>query len=373
MSYIQNGSNILDWFYPTTSPSIAANRAQTTNFRINNVDISNNYVNLGTNSKIPVSQLYSINYFSAGKSIGNLFELNLPIYSGTMNINYNIITPNYHDGFLIQFLTSNSIAFRYKVNCQFVMVGGGGGGGNSANSNAGGGGGAGEVITGNINGYISGNSINITIGSGGSAGNNGNQTTIQYLGNTITANGGGYGGNGKGNGGNTTGSSSGGSGSYSTDSTQPGSQNNRNPLSNISIFQSMISYGYTGAQGNDQNNDSGAGGGGGGAATSAVKVNNEDPGVGGSGYTITFGSYIVTIGGGGGGGGRGSNEGSSIGGAGGIGGGGNGGGRSTQQNGYPGTINTGGGGGGACNDGGVGGSGGSGTVWFYILPSGVSL
>ena len=77
MSYNVSGINMLQWFYPTSEPSIAPNNAPTTNFRVNNVDISNNYVKLGTNSNIPVSQLYSINFLSGGQSIGNLFELNL--------------------------------------------------------------------------------------------------------------------------------------------------------------------------------------------------------------------------------------------------------------------------------------------------------
>jgi len=372
MSYNVSGNNMLQWFYPTSAPSIAANNAATTNFQINNIDISNNYVKIGTNSNIQVSQLYTINYFSGGQSIGNLFELNLPIYNGSLGVDYKIWPPSSNSGLLIQILTTTSIAFRYNVNCQFIIVGGGGGGGNQANGNAGGGGGAGEVIVGNIVGYNPGNSINFTIGAGGLSASNGSPSSIQYFGNTITANGGGYGGGGKGDGANTTGSSAGGSGAYSNAVPVPGTSTPRT-ISNISIFQSMTSYGNSGALGNDQNNDSGAGGGGGGASAAASAPGNENPGPGGAGLTITCGSTSFILGGGGGGGGRGYNYGSSSGGAGGVGGGGNGGGWGTQVDGYPGTQNTGGGGGGAMNNAGIGGNGGSGTVILYILPSGVSI
>ena len=385
MSYKVNGTNMLQWFYSDLSASNIPNKALTTNFKINNVDISNNYVGIGTNSNIPVSQLYTIPYNSAGQSIGTKFELNLPDFSGNINVDYKIWDPSNNGGLLIQILKSTTLKFNYDVDCSFVIVGGGGGGGSWANDgNAGGGGGAGEVITGSIIGYKADMSLNISIGNGGTAGVSGSNTTLNYTTDassiTITANGGGFGGFGKGSSINVTGSSSGGTGSYSA-STFPfdpapsvGTATQRT-LPDTSIFTSMTSFNNVGSLGNDQSNDSGGGGGGGGSNAPAVKLNNEDPVAGGSGNTITYGSTNIPLGGGGGGGSRGGSTGTSPNGAlGGLGGGGNGGGKTStpQTSGYPGTANTGGGGGGASNDGGTGGLGGSGTVFFYIIPSGVT-
>jgi hypothetical protein len=384
MSYNVSGTNMLQWFYPTSKPSIAPNNALTTNFRINNVDISNNYVGLGINSNIPVSQVHNINYFTNGQSIGNLFELNvIGINSqAVLNVDYKIWPPNNHGGLLIQFLRSTTFAFLYTIDCSFVIVGGGGGGGNVNQYNAGGGGGAGEVITGSIRGAPKSETFSVTIGDGGTNTNPGSFSYLTYSTiSAIDAAGGGAGGNGKANSSNTTGSSSGGSGAYSNTPTDSGTVTSRNPLSNFSIFYNMISYGNRGSQGNDQNNDTGAGGGGGGAGAASSDPGNEIPGVGGNGVTITYGNTSFQLGGGGGGGGRRNSSGADpTGGAGGLGGGGKGGGPANIDGGFgqPGTPNTGGGGGGAQNapisDGSIkGGSGGSGTVILYILPSGVRL
>lgn len=368
--YKQGGSNMLQWFYPTSQPSNTPNTASTTNFKINNVDISNNYNGIGTNSNIRVSQIYNINYNNV-QNIGHLFELNLPVLNGTIDDDFILCSPLEHDGLLIQILKSMTLSFNYDIDCSFVMVGGGGGGGNQANSNAGGGGGAGELITGSIINYTKGNALSISIGGGGNSGQSGAQTTITYSGVTITANGGGYGGHGKGSSNSVTGSSSGGTGSYSSGVPNVGTATQRT-ITNISIFQSMTSYNNIGSLGNDQNNDSGGGGGGGGAGYPAIKINNEDPVNGGNGLTITYGTTQFELGGGGGGGSRQSGTGppSGAGGLGGLGGGGNGGSHTSGDNGF---SNTGGGGGGASNDTGIGGSGGSGTVIFYILPSQVRL
>jgi hypothetical protein len=386
MSYNVNGTNILGWFYPYSSTSSNANKALTSNFRINNDDISNNYVGIGTNSNIPVSQLYTIPYNSGGQSIGTKFELNLPDLSGNIDVDYKIWDPSNNNGLLIQILKSTTVKFNYDVDCSFVIVGGGGGGGNNANSNAGGGGGAGEVITGSIIGYKADVSLNIIIGNGGLAGLSGASTTLQYITDasniTITANGGGRGGAGSNSSISVTGSSSGGTGSYNINIPAAniptvGTATQRT-LSNTSVFQSMISYNNIGSLGNYQNNASGAGGGGGGALTASPTPGNEVPGVGGDGITITYGSQPISLGGGGGGGSRETGFGgsSTSGGAGGLGGGGAGGGKSAsgQTTGYAGTPNTGGGGGGGSNDASApGGPGGSGTVFFYIIPSAVKL
>lgn len=373
MSYNQNGINMLNWFYSSSMPSNPQNNTLTTNFRINNVDISNNYVKIGTNSNISVSQIYNINYYSNSQNIGNLFELNLPVFSGTINLDYKICSPSTNSGLLIQILKSTTLKFNYNVNCSFVIVGGGGGGGNSLQSNAGGGGGAGELITGNIQNYIANNVLTIIIGTGGTATLSGNNSTITYLGSTITANGGGYGGNGKSDSNNVTGSSSGGSGSYSSNQPNVGTTTPQN-LPNTSIFQSMTSFKNVGALGNDQNNDSGAGGGGGGAGSAAPYQSDQNsPGPGGDCKLITYGSTNFNLAGGGGGGGRQTGYGSGYGGKGGSGIAGDGGGYLTGYNGFSALDNTGCGGGGAANDTGTGGTGSYGTLIFYILPSGVSI
>jgi len=384
---------MLTHFYPITSPHIATNNAITTNFRINNIDISNNFFGLGINSKIPVSRIINIPYNINGTSIGTLFELNLikDISGGTINSDYNIFSPSSpssHNGLLIQFYNSNNIyniSFNYNVDISFVMIGGGGGGGDAANSNAGGGGGAGQLITGYIN-YKTGNKLSILNGAGGlnnyvSSPTNpsGGPTYIYYKNSNdeilydISANGGGYGGIGKISSPNVRGSSSGGSGSWSTGepyagiSTSPGF--GAIQINNIGPFSNLMTYSYTGGVGNRQANDTGGGGGGGGAGGETNWVSNEFPGVGGSCKTITYGNYNFYLGGGGGGGGRTGG----LGGLGGGGGGGQGGGWSNGLvNGEWGASNTGSGGGGAGNNGGYGGRGGSGTVIFYIIPSGVS-
>ncbi len=384
MSYNVNGQNMLNWFYSRSQPSNSPNTASTTNFRINNVDISNNYNAVGTNSKIPVSTLYTLNYFSNGQSLGSLFELNLPnFYGKTINVDFKIWPPNgisgsqTNNGLLIQFYKSTTFAFNYKVTCTFVAVGGGGGGGNSANSNAGGGGGGGQILRGSIVGYNPSSLFSITIGPGGSAGTFGGNTLISYSGSIATAYGGGAGGNGKGNSLNAN-SSTGGSGSYSSTGTTVGDVTGVNP-SNTGVFQNMTVYANKGSRGNDQNNDSGGGGGGGGAGGAGINYGNGRAGDGGSGLTVTFISASgissgtsVDLAGGGGGGAR--SEGDTTPGSGSIGGGASGGqNNSANQNGGNGTPNTGGGGGGAANIGGSGGTGGSGTLFLYVTPDGVSL
>lgn len=371
----QYSQDILQHFYPY-NPSYSNTNipAITTNFKISNLDISNNYVGIGTNSNITVNHLYPLSYFSNSINIGDLFELNLPLFtSGTINVDYKMFPNN--GGMLIQFLKTTFLSFNYNVKCSFCMVGGGGGGGYKTDGNAGGGGGAGEIVTGSINIYIKNTPLEIVIGEGGSSHISGSETRIEYqppdyFSTSITANGGGYGGYGKGNGGETFGSSSGGGGSYSEGEHYPGVFTPRT-INSYDIFQSMLSYGNTGAIGNDNNDDKGGGGGGGGAGEAAEDLGNGTVGPGGDGKTITYGNTSFQLAGGGGGGGRENGEG----GAGGSGGGGKGGGPTSTNggNGYDGTSNTGGGGGGASNDGGIGGRGGSGTVIFYIQPEGVSI
>ncbi len=379
--YNQNGTDMITWFRSFNQfYSNTPNTALTTNFKINNIDISNNYTGILTNSNIPVSTLYDIGYYINNQSIGDLFELNLVNISYFYNSEYKYINPSGNNGLILQILYDATFSFNYNIDCSFVMVGGGGAGGDCANNNAGGGGGAGELIIGSIYGYIAGTPIIINTAGSASPPSNGDVSTITYGATTITANGGSGGGSGKGSSNNTTGSSSGGSGSYSSGSTSPGTVTPRT-IPDTSIFKYMTSFGNRGSQGNDQNNDSGAGGGGGGAGGASPDPGNDVPGVGGAGMKITFGTANIYLAGGGGGGARQNGYGTGYGGTGGsvdgVSLGGNGGGQYAYQsypyNGYQGKNNTGSGGGGAGNSGGTGGFGGSGTVIFYILPSQVSL
>ena len=381
---------MLTWFYngPTNTKVSVAN----TQFNIADVDLSTTYIGLGTNSKISVSNNHTIDYYvlSEGKitSIGNLFELNLPVFKSgaVINTDFKILPTNNHSGLLIQVLKSTTISFNYNIDCSFAMIGGGGGGGlgSYGSGNAGGGGGAGELVTGKITGFqpTNGNYLNIVIGDGGkgatnnpsdSAGNQGGITRIQYLTSTstvigdISANGGGGGGSGKSSSSNMIGSSSGGTGSYSSGVPTVGTATTRNPISTVNIFNTMTSYNNRGLIGQDNNSDNGAGGSGGGAGGNAAAVSNQTYySVGGSGRTVKFGNTDIVLGGGGGGG-------ASLGGTGGLGGSGGGGkGGDDGASGSAGTDNTGGGGGGGSNRSGNGGKGGSGTVILYILPQGVS-
>lgn len=355
-----------------------------TGFTVGGVDISNTYIGLGTNSKISVSNNRTINYtvLQGGSlvNIGSLFELNLPIFSSgsVINTDYKILPPSGHNGLLIQILRSTSISFNYNVNCIFIMVGGGGGGGVNS-GNAGGGGGAGEVITGSITWFVptGGRYLYIPIGNGCNGGNTttisgtaGGSTSIIYFDSqstqlgSISATGGGYGGGGKIGTINMTGSSTGGTGSYSAGVPNPGTAIDRT-ISNTSIFNTMSSFNNNGIRGQDSSSDNGAGGGGGGAGSAAGYTNGNWPSTGGDGYTVTYRSTNITLGGGGG---------AFLGGNGGVGGSGGGGnGGNDKIGGSIGTDNTGGRGGGGSSASGSGGNGGSGTVLFYIVPAGVTL
>jgi len=377
MSYYANNSSILPWFYPVSSTKSNTNiAAAATNYKINNVDICNNYVGIGTNSNIPVSTLYTINYKNNNLNIGTLFELNLPVFSGgTIDIDYTMTATSNNgiNGLIIQILKDTTISFNYNVSCQFLMIGGGGGGGPQANSNAGGGGGAGQLIIGSITGYQKNQSLAIAIGAGGLSGKNGVDSSILYKSSDIVfADAGTSGGAGK-DGSFSTYGSSGGTGSYSESTPTVGGAIAQS-LPDVSIFTSMTAYNNVGSLGNDQNNNTGGGGGGGGAGGAAVAPNaNDDPGIGGTGKEQYFGNIRFILGGGGGGGGREDGYGG-TGGTGGNGGGGAGGTYGVNNgDGISGTDNTGAGGGGGQNNAGAGGAGGSGTVIFYITTSGVSI
>ena len=261
----QGGVNIAPWFYPETAPSNTRGNVAATNFRINNVDISGSYTKIGTNSNISVSNAHTINYLSNNVSIGDLFELNLPVFSDNINEHYRILTPANHQGLLIQFLKSTSISFNYNISGSFAMVGGGGRGGDKANGNAGGGGGAGRLITGNIVNHLKNTTFTITIGDGGdNSGNDGGTTIISYPSGSstilVTAAGGTAGGVGAAGSGNSSGSS-GGTGSYSGGQPSLGTAPDSQTLNDNGVFQSMYSRTNRGSLGNNNNNNNGGGGG----------------------------------------------------------------------------------------------------------------
>ena len=383
MAYTKLGQNIISYFTPTSQPYVNIVSNSTTGFKINNIDISSNYLALGSSSKIPISQIFTTNYSISNNDLSNLYELYLTNYVGTKDVDYKIWNPTNHAGLLIQFLKTTTISFKYNVSLNFVMIGGGGGGGGTNNGQAGGGGGAGELITGKMSYILANTIITFTIGTGGTSNTDGNDSSILCNGNTITANGGGAGAIGGSSSLVQTGSSSGGSGSAGS-TLQAGVATDRT-IANIGYFNTMISYNNTGGAGHNQGNSSGAGGGGGGsggvggAGGSGLNVNAYG-GSGGIGSTITFGSTNFLIGGGGGGGARDNNNngGGRIGGYASY-GGGTGGGLDTSvteavQAGISGTTNTGGGGGGGGNSGtgpNNGGTGGSGTIILYITPTNV--
>jgi hypothetical protein len=391
MSYNQNNTDILSLFYnknTNTSKSNTNIPVSVTNYYISNNDISNSYIGLGTNSKISVSSKHSINYFYNSSSLGDLFELNLPIFSSSavINTDFKIWPTSGHNGLLIQFLKSTTISFNsiYNINMNVLLVGGGGGGGGSRESNAGAGGGAGELVTGTITTFsgTGGKFLDIIIGSGGNGavggptvqGNTGGLTYIYYKSSptvtidTIYANGGTGGGSGKGSSQASTGASTGGAGSYSAGVPTVGIASDRT-ISSDGIFTSMTSYNYAGGTGQDDNNDNGTGGGGGGSGGVGVSGGTAtNQANGGAGKTLTYGTTNFSLAGGGGGG-RGRNvtipsSGSA--------GGGNGG-YNTSVNGTNATDNTGSGGGGSYNDSGNGGNGGSGTVILYITAADISI
>jgi len=386
MTYYYNGNDIIPYFNSkTTKPYATVVTIAETGFMIVGTDISSTYLLLGSSSNIPVSTIFpTTNFFyKNGTDISTLYELDLVNYSGTQNTDYKIWPPGNHLGLLIQFLATTEISFNYTVDLlQFVMVGGGGGGGETSGStNAGGGGGAGELITGYMQNIPANTDITITIGNGGNSDFSGNDTKIALGIYSITAIGGGEGGAGKNSSTSQVGSSTGGSGSYSNSQTFSGTATSRT-ISNTGYFITMSSYNNAGGKGQDQNNDSGAGGGGGGAigaggAGGTGGTSNAGGGNGGTGLKITYGSTDFYLAGGGGGGARRSDLTTDTAGGTNSYGGGTGGGDATGHVGLNGDANTGGGGGGGgnsatydnTNNGGIGGSG---TVIFYILPTGVS-
>ncbi len=336
-----------------------------TGYKINNVDLRNIFVPLGTNSNLIYK---NINYNVTSANLSSLLELKL-FSSITATYTATAIT----NGVLLKITGNGNINFKYDVSgIQFLLVGGGGAGGATYSSgNAGGGGGAGEVAVGTIPGAIS--SLNsITIGAGGigpSVGTsntsvaNGSPSSFVYSSNTITVYGGGYGGSGKQDG--ISGGSGGGGGSWSnenSDGTFGG-----NAIKHINTIN-ITYYANNGGRGEFQGNDSGRGGGGGGATTGGGNGGSNTPitsSYGGVGYTWTpSGASSIYVGGGGGGGA----DQYSVMRPGGLGGGGNGGYNTISPT--AGSANTGGGGGGAPNNQGNdpfgGANGGSGVLYLAI-------
>ena len=253
----------------------------------------------------------------------------------------------------IHTFTSSGTFVNYTSNLavEYLVIAGGGGGG----GDYGGGGGAGGYRT-NVSGQTSGRnssaessmslstgSKTVTVGGGGAGGiyDNTIKGTVgqNSVFDSITSNGGGYGGGeGSGSGGN------GGSGGGANYSGSGGS--------------GTSGQGFDG--GNGQSAPQYTGGGGGGAGAAGVNANTSTSGAGGNGLANNITGSSVTRAGGGGGGY--SSDQSKPHGAGGSGGGGAGG-TTNTANGTAGTANTGGGGGGSGGAGGTtGGQGGSGIV-----------
>ena len=275
------------------------------------------------------------------------------------------------------------------VVCDILMVGGGGQGG----CTDGGGGGSGGLVFIQNKSFTSG-TYTINVGSGGidvgvfavsRAGSNGNDTTINFGGNTfLIAKGGGGGGSGftpeyAG----ISGGSGGGAGSVVDDAS--GKKIGAISIQSIQTGDSGI-YGY----GNKGGNNDGTNGGGGGGGASSLGANNgldSTQGIGGNGLasigSINFktfyglpisgiGEYISAedkiyfAGGGGGGHHYNSSTATAIDKTGGKGGGGQGRG---NNNGVAGISTTGGGGGGGGGGHGRGGNGGSGIVIIRYLSA----
>jgi hypothetical protein len=281
-------------------------------------------------------------------------------------------------------IATGSITIPSNATVKYYLVGGGGGGAQYGNANGNGGGGGGGYLSNQI--ITSGvTTLNISIGAGGGGANNivnataGGTTSLIYLGNTTSANGGlagtlvspvaSYGsrfidslGNiyyyGSGGGININSAFSGGRGG-----------NGYNHLGGVGGGGVTFSGGGGGG-GGGTNGDGGAGSnsssggtggtggaGGGGAGGDGTSVGSGSPGIPGS----------IGCGGGGGGGGSGGGSGGGAGGAGGVGGGGGGGGSGSSAGvGGAGGINGGGGGAGG-GGGGIGGNGGIGLIVLEII------
>lgn len=244
------------------------------------------------------------------------------------------------------FTSSGTLTVTTAGDIEYLVVAGGGSGG----ARQGGGGGGGAVKTGTLT-LSNTTNVTVTVGAGGasvtsgSQGNKGSNSSITNGTDSVTAEGGGFGGGRSG----TQAGGSGGSGG--------GSYNGAGGAANDG--------GGAGGSGPNFNE----GGGGGGAAPEAGEnaVSNTRGGDGGDGLSVAAFSQFGASGvfGGGGGGGD-YSAGTSDPGAAGTGGGGVGGGNNPSQNAGNGTANTGGGGGGAWDNSatasGTSGAGGSGIV-----------
>jgi hypothetical protein len=218
--------------------------------------------------------------------------------------------------------TSVTVTPNNPFTATYLIVGGGGGGGGF-----GGGGGAGGLRTGTV--PVHSMPYNVTVGGGGSSNINGADSAFD----SITANGGGYGGYNTDDGGVVTGTDGGNGGSGGGAAADVGS-------GPVTTSGSTISPPSQGTNGGSSGDASGGGGGGAGGAGGDGGGDNTG-GTGGVGlqYDIT-GTPTHYAGGGGG-----SGSFSSPGGSGGLGGGGDGGGYEGTTPGTNGTPGTGGGGG----------------------------
>ena len=110
MAYTKLGENIItSYFNPTSNPYVNAISNSSSGFKINNIDISSNFLVIGSSSKIRISQIFTTNYSISNNDLSNLYELNLANYNGTKDVDYKIWNPTNHSGFLIQFLKTTTI------------------------------------------------------------------------------------------------------------------------------------------------------------------------------------------------------------------------------------------------------------------------
>ena len=185
---------------------------------------------------------------------------------------------------VIKFTEDGTFTPTSAFNVEYLVVGGGGSGGGSV-TDVGGGGGAGAFRT--ATGHaVTAQSYNITVGAGGVGvsgrqnGNAGGDSTFD----TITMNGGGYGGEQGNSGGNSATGSGGGGGWTSTSASSSGSYGNNGGFSTNPSLNSAAGGGGSGSAG--QNGQGSSVGGAGGNGTSS---------------SITGSAVTYAVGGGGGG------------------------------------------------------------------------
>ena len=294
MSYFYNGVT----FDPYFNKARSSLTVSATGFKINNVDICNNYTPLGTTHKLKYPS--NLSFQRGGIDITQLFEFNL-IKGNTASYTANIIS----DGVILMFTSNGDISFNYQVKNigLYLKAGGGGGGAGDGGNFGGGGGGAGGAAKSNAIGITNIKRISCTIGEGGNgatASNNnataGGDTTVTIIDTnnasySYTVKGGGRGGSGANPG--YDGGSGGGSGGRDGGNERPGGSR----IPGSGTIDGMTNNSNT--VGGTSPGRPGAGGGGDGS-TAGYGDNYMR---GGGGHSFTIAEVTILFGGGGGGGG----------------------------------------------------------------------